>query len=169
MNRPVDQRPGFVFGGRTSAALSQKDHALAVLPEGAQLTSITQIRCECGQIVARTLFLVGQGAAPQFVAAVQAIDRLEPRPVRVQLLRVRVRPGQPLLADCTAHGRITLDGDRVIGDARGVMTRIGAGRQRMGRFTAKPDGLPVGHDLDDEGLMTLEEAEAWLRRRQRGS
>lgn len=161
MSRPVELR-GLTFGGPSSAVLAQQEFDLTQLPAGTELWTSTQVRCRCGQVVAVVRLVKVPGSPPEVIVEVQAVDRIEPKPVRVQRIPMRIRPGAKVLADCTAHGRLTLDAEWLLDAFHRDLAAISAReRTKPGRLTARPDGFPVGHDLESNA-MTLAECVAWL-------
>ncbi len=140
----------------------------ARIQDGAQEQVCLSLNCAtCGQRVGNISMVQPNQSIGQdllLVASVQGVDRVDPKPVRTRLVRVAIRDGASLLADCTAHGRVAAPMGRVI--AR-FQHWAASGASRRGRMELAPEGFPVGHDLDRSSLMTLEEAKAWLEDKQR--
>jgi hypothetical protein len=128
---------------------------------GDELVSLVRARCAaaaCSQVVAVVWLNMpppGSDRTALFYAEAQAIDRLQPLPVGTRMVQVDLTVASFVLADCTAHGRITMRAAALLQAARQVKG------DRTATLDVTPDGKPIGHDLVSNA-MTVAEQEAWI-------
>lgn len=151
MTRPVKrQSPRKIVGRRNGPTPeSSQLHDERLMPgvaingaepmvsEGDEWTSLVQVRCHCGSViaVAWNCDRRARTGLPDFlVFEAQILEDMTVRPVVSRTVENLLTPAAMLKADCPAHGRHTLGGAALVNAARGAAARVARGHEQMVKF-----------------------------------
>lgn len=168
MTRRPDRRHGARIGA--GAASNYDDRTLApdvsVNGQPPRIRSddswqyVARIKCGDCSTVAVLVIVSRPGREPLLVAEVQVVEDWAARPVVTRTARQEVAPHRTLIADCPAHGAVTVPGDRAVEAARSGAVATMGGATRLVILHARPDGQR--RPLPSSDAMTVTEANEWL-------
>jgi len=108
-----------------------------LVDEGDEQTSLVQVRCHCGSVIAVVWNSDRRARTglPDFLFLhAQVLEDTSARPVVSRAVENLLTPTATLEADCPAHGRHPLGGAALINAAREAAARTAKGHEGMVKF-----------------------------------